>query len=409
MKYRFAGAMLVAASVMAAGGCRGDSPPGGATAEPGVTVGSELPGTATPGSRPLPGGPLVVVAAEVGGEETRERRYPVLEVVSFDAGSGEEVGRFRVGGSDDFIVPGMVFLIGREVVTVGEGRVTRWTLDGRQLATVVRWAEDQRPTTAAVSHDGRLLAVGWESATFDRERGGLLVVELATGRVVREWGMDVWGPLVGAWPAPVAWHADDGGLELFGYAHRGGPGQFASVRLDGTMEARGARVAEVEPGGRVVALAEGGWTLGCEALGLAARELRFAEPVGGEELGRARVDGFVLSPVRFSPAADAAVLMAFPLATGSEPGTECFRAGPSDLLLFSLATGKLERLQDPAAVAGSWNDRLLPAVDCPGQAGELEAAREPTRTVYCPEGAAVRIGGREVLRAPALRLLGVAR
>lgn len=393
-----AGAIAVAAAAACSGG-ESERP-----AQPGGTATAETPSAARP---------LAVVVVQTGHEDTPGRSYPLLEVVSLDAVTGEEAARFEAGGRDDFLAPGMVFLAGREVVTVGEGRVARRALDGRELGVLIDWREDQRPTTAALSHDGRLLAVGWEDARlWDGENGGLIVVEVATGRVVREWGMDVFGPAVGAWPAPAGWHADDRGLEVFGFAHRDGPGVYAAVRLDGSVARRGPVVAGVEPGGRLIAAAPGGWTWACMGIAMAARELVFADPVSGREAGRAALDGFALSPLRFAPGADAVLIEAYPVRPAPAGGGECYawQAGP-EVYLFTFASGKLERVRDPGAVAAAWSDPALPVIVCASaaaDAGPWAEVRDPRWPVSCEGGAEVRVGGKVALRAEQLQVLGIA-
>ncbi|MCX7616933.1 hypothetical protein [Tepidiforma sp.] len=393
-----AGAMAVAAAAACSGG-ESERP-----AEPG--------GTAAATETPSAARPLAVVAVQSGSEDTPGRSYPLLEVVSFDAATGDEAARFQAGGRDDFLTPGMVFLAGREVVTVGEKRVVRRALDGRELGVLMDWREDQRPTTAALSHDGRLLAIGWEDAGLrDRENGGLIVFEVATGRVVREWGMDVFGPAVGAWPAPEGWHADDLGLEVFGFAHRDGPGVFASVRLDGSVARRGPIVAGIEPGGRLMATAPGGWTWACMGIAIAARELVFADPVTGREAGRAGLDGFAFWPMRFAPGADAVLLEAYPVRP-APTGGECYawQAG-AEVYLFTFASGKLERVPNPGAIAAGWNDPALPSKLCASNAvdaGPWAEVRDPRWAVFCEGGAEVRLGGKVVLRAEQLQVLGIA-
>lgn len=398
----------LAALALGAVSCSDNPPPGGGT--PAVKASPVSP-TPIPTATPEPAGEVLVLALQVGSESAGGRSYPVVEVVSVEPATGRRAGWFQIGGRDEFLSPGMVFVTGREVLTVSERRIARWSLDGRELGTILRWEADQRPTTAVLSHDGQLLAVGWEDADLlDRERGELLVLDSQSGQVVLRLGMDVLGPALGAWPAPAGWHADKGGLELFGYAHRDGPGVFASVRLDGRVETRGAVVAGVEPGGRLLALAPGGWAFACEGLGLAAEELVFAEPVSGREAGRIQVEGFALMPEVFSPAGTEVLLRAVPLREpAGGPGT-CWDWSGGEWWLYRVASGALEPVADAGALQAGWLAATLPAVptaQCP--ADERAAWPGPPWRMWCPEPATVSVAGQVVGTAREAAVAGVGR
>ena len=79
-----------------------------------------------------------MLALETGTELTDTRSYPVVEIVTVDPASGRVVASFRVGSADEFVLPEWVFATGREVVTVSERRVVRWSLYGQELATLLR-------------------------------------------------------------------------------------------------------------------------------------------------------------------------------------------------------------------------------------------------------------------------------
>ena len=410
-KAQLRGGTLALAAALAglalAGACSDADGDRSATPAPTEPAATPTPG---PTQGAPPGTDLLVLALEVGSAETGTRSYPVVEIASIDPASGRVVASFRVGSADEFILPEWVFATGREVVTVSERRVVRWSLDGQELATLLRFEPTQRPTTAVLSHDGRMLAVGWESADLrDRDRGELIVLEAATGRVLRRWGMDILGGALGAWPAPIAWHADDGGLEVMGYAHRDGPGVFAAVRLDGEVTKRGATVAAVDPGGQMLATVPGGWSLACEGLGLGGEEVVFVEPVSGREPGRARLDGYALVSFIFEPGGAGVLLRGAPLQGAPGSRDRCWTWEGNATWLFYPATGKFEQVADPAAVVAGWRERLLPAVpavSCPGQAEPAVGLNLPWG-MWCYGGGEVSVAGRPVARATSGVVVGV--
>jgi hypothetical protein len=410
---RLRGATLVLAAALAgmvlAGACSDTD--GGSRATPAPT---EAAATQTPGPTQTvpPGRDLLVLALEAGTEQKDTRSYPVVEIVTVDPASGRRVASFRVGSTDEFVLPGWVFAAGREVVTMSDRRVVRWSLDGRELATLLRFDPAQWPTRAVRSHDGRMLAVGWESADLrDFDRGELIVLEMATGRVLHRWGMDILREALGAWPAPIAWHADDGGLEVMGFAHRDGPGVFASVRLDGAVTRRGATVAAVDPGGRVLATVPGGWTFACEGLGLGGEEVVFVEPVGGRELGRGRLDGYALVSFVFEPGGNGVLMRAAPFQRLAGATERCWTWEGNETWLFFPATGKLEPVADPEAVVTGWRERLLPAVptvSCPGQTVPAVGLQLPWQ-MWCPDGGEISVAGRPIATATSGAVAGVVR
>jgi len=355
---------------------------------------------------------LLVLALEVGEVWTSGgSRELIIEIAAIDAVTGRKVRSFRINSADEYISLDHIFLARDEVVTVSNRRVTRWSLDGQTSATLMKFSPGDRPTSAAVSHDGRMIAVGWEDPELrDNKRGGLAILDLITGRALYMWTMATFSDTLGGWPGPTAWHADDRGLELDGWTRSRMKGRFGYIRFDGTVARREEIVDAIDLAGRMVATIPSGWIHHCVAPAVGAEELVFLEPASGREVGRARMPGYALVTQAFEPQGNDVLIWAAPIQDGPPSmGTKCWTADARQFWLFSLPTGKLEPVADPEAVVTGWRERLLPAVptvSCPGQEWPAVDMELPWR-MSCSGGGEVSVAGRPVATATSGVVLGV--
>jgi hypothetical protein len=222
--------------------------------------------------------------------------------------------------------------------------------------------------------------------------------------------MATFSDTLGGWPGPTVWHADDRGLELDGWTRSRMKGRFGYIRFDGTVARREEIVDAIDLGGRMVATIPSGWIHHCVAPAVGAEELVFLEPASGREVGRARMPGYALVTQAFEPQGNDVLIWAAPIQDGPPSmGTKCWTADARQFWLFSLPTGKLEPVADPAAVVAGWRERLLPAVpavSCPGQEWPAVDMELPWR-MSCSGGGEVSVAGRPVATATSGAVVGV--
>ncbi len=219
---------------LVAAGCRGRSD--------GVPTSSATPTSAT--STPEPATPTATPTAGPTAEEPDDGLTFQRALVFFERSLlGDRLHVYDLDRRDlilsrPFVVgPGSLQMMltegGRLLVAAG-GRVWVESLTGKGARDLWHAPPDRVPTRVAVSPDGSTVAIGYESLPlFVRERSGLVVIRVADGQVIREFGPELFDLLKAA-PAPLAWQGGGSELVLQAVTHTDW-GRFGWARLDGSF------------------------------------------------------------------------------------------------------------------------------------------------------------------------------
>ena len=272
--------------------------------------------------------PLVVYADEVGSTLSNGRKWPVVEVVSYNLRTGRIAGLFRVGEVGEFAYPARVMLAGRKVVMNLEKRLVVANLDGSGMRTLFAAPEGGVLTTFAISPDKSMVAVGAEGADLrDKSLSFLVFVDFRTGTVVKR----IEQPALAAAglrgsPGVSSWLSSTKAIRVSGITHTDGAGGSTVIAgLDGTARAAQPQDEQVNASAFKSSSEPSDFVFAC-SLGTLPRRVAFIEPSSGRVVGLIAPEGRVVLTQRWSPDASTLLFHTLPIVSEpTKPGGECFQ------------------------------------------------------------------------------------
>lgn len=306
--------------------------------------------------------------------------------------------------SRPFVVgPGSVQMMltgGGRLLVAAAGRVWVEGLTGKGARDLWHVPPGSTRTGVAISPDGSTVAIGYESIPlFIRERSGLVVVRVSDGKVIREFGPELFDLLKAA-PAPLAWQGGGSELVLQAVTHTDS-GRFGWARLNGSFGSFPyEQYMATDESGTFSAFGDG-LLSGCSELMLAARTIAIVDTRTGQTMATLE-GGDRMAYYVFGLAADGRALVArYPV--GQNQWGPCAESR-DDFAIWDGTT--LQPINDRLGLMLSF--RGLPDIrlDCPNDADERWHWPDYMECTSGPDGE-LRIDGQTIGRFLAIRIVGV--
>lgn len=220
-------AFVLAAACQGSGGTGGTSPP--------TAVLSAIP---SPHAAP---GPSLVYTKRVGLTDASGRRWPTLEVVTYDVGAKRELASFEVGKVGEYPVD--VILAGDKVIVNLEQRIVLYNTDGSSRRELRTAPPGGHVIGIGASPDGSKLALAEQVARKCEPRcppyadiTSVAFLDVASGQELRAVPQSAPGFAGFRGQAAVfTWRDDGTGAVVQGYTYSEAPSGTATVLLNGTV------------------------------------------------------------------------------------------------------------------------------------------------------------------------------
>ncbi|HMO54816.1 MAG TPA: LuxR C-terminal-related transcriptional regulator [Tepidiformaceae bacterium] len=309
---------------------------------------------------------LFVYTVFAGEESTRDRTWPVRELVVQDLGTGQLVAHWAYSGLDLGYPIGAV-LGGEHIVVATEGGLTRYNIDGSGELRLFSPTTPQTIADIAVSPDGRLVAVSSNCYLMCLSENAVTFFDITSGQRVTQvtqsatgfegFAGDIW---------EIAWDGDATGVWVLGATYSEGGGSRAFVGLDGSVEAYRPDdwgFSNLSPSGRYVA--EGVPQIGCMRIG--GRVFRVTDLDTGAVVATVTGETGAYAVWEWSPDSSAVVYQFIP----GDIEANCDWAGNEpEYRLLTLATGQSQAVNDMTVLHQSWYGEQFVEVVCPDPAPE---------------------------------------
>jgi hypothetical protein len=286
------------------------------------------------------------------------------------------------------------------LIIQAEGGVRAKSFDGRTVRELWHAPPGTTITGVSISPDRSAVAIGYESdPLFVRERSGLVVVRIADGQVLREFGPELFD-LLRAAPAPLVWQ--DGGSELVPQAVTHTEwGRFGWARLDGSYGSLPFnQYMATDRSGTFSAFGDG-LLGGCADVRLAARTIAIVDTRTGRTVSTlSGGDQTAYDVLAVSPDGRALVAQ-YPVSRNEWGACIEFRYD-----LFVWDGSAREPIADPLGVMLSFWGLPDVRLECPNEADERWHRPSAMACSSNPDGE-LRVDGRAFGRLSAVEILGV--
>jgi len=340
-------------AVVLAGACQSSGNTKGTTAPTSAPTAAL---TASPSLTPATG-PLLVYTKEVRQANAGSRRWPTLEVVTYDIGAKRQLASFEVGEVGEY--PNNVIVVGNKLAANLEQRIVLYNLDGSDPRELRRAPAGGSIIGIGASRDGTKIALAEQTDPLcDPECRpyaditSVVFLDVVSGQelpVVPQSAPGFADFRGQAWV--LTWRDDGEGVVVHGATYSEQPGGTATVLLDGSVRTHDLRgYVFLAPNGRYAAH---GFDLPCMNVighGVSLRDLD-AEV----DLASVQDDGLVFGPAEWSPDSTQYLYSAY-AARPSTSGGLCPESaeGPLQWHLLHVDGSPPSPVPDPQALRDRW-------------------------------------------------------